>query len=252
MAFDIELVHDISAMTELSDFFAQVWANGPEVVPFDIGFAITHVGGYAALARSGQTVIGASFGVRGVYANQNILHSHVTASRVAGIGYQLKIHQFNWAKSNGLDAITWTFDPLVRRNCVFNLSKLGAVGVEFLPNFYGTMTDDINAGDESDRIFAFWSLAKAAEPKDATFTENIALADNDGQPKRNEFDPSQPFAIYLPEDIEALRKIDLDLVKAWRTEVHQLLSVAFNNGATVSQMVDNRKAILVAPKMKTK
>ncbi len=70
MAVQIELVKDIDAMIELSNFFQEIWANGPEVVPFDIGYAIVHVGGYAALARSGSEIVGASFGVRGVYQTE--------------------------------------------------------------------------------------------------------------------------------------------------------------------------------------
>ena len=44
--------------------------------------------------------------------------------------------------------MTWTFDPLVSRNARFNLTKLGAHAVEYLPDFYGAMEDGINSNDE--------------------------------------------------------------------------------------------------------
>ncbi len=176
----------------------------------------------------------------------------MTASRLPGVGYELKRHQFDWAKSNGLSAITWTFDPLVRRNCVFNLTKLGAIAYEFLPNFYGMMTDDINAGDVSDRLFAYWPLIQKTNSAKIQITENIALINKDGIPHRNIFDSKQPFAIYLPEDIELLRKSNLDLVKLWRNHLHELLSAAFNSGAKITEMVDNRNALLVTPLEKSK
>ena len=55
----------------------------------------------------------------------------------------------------------WTFDPLVRRNAYFNLHKLGARAVDqYLPDFYGRMTDGINAGDTtSDRLYIQWDVA---------------------------------------------------------------------------------------------
>ena len=54
--------------------------------------------------------------------------------------------------------IAWTYDPLIRRNAYFNLAKLGARPVEYLPNFYGAMDDAINGGTETDRMLVRWEL----------------------------------------------------------------------------------------------
>jgi hypothetical protein len=62
-----------------------------------------------------------------------------------------------------------------------------------------------------------------------------------------EFDANSPYAIYLPEDIELLRKSNLGLVKLWRTSVHDLLNSAFASGGKIEQMIDNRKALLITP-----
>jgi predicted GNAT superfamily acetyltransferase len=158
----IQLVSSIADTEAMSAFFMQVWADGPEVVPFDLALAVQHVGGYSAVAKIDGNIVGASFGFQGSLDDQRILHSHVTAATVPGAGFALKLHQKQWAAEQGIDAITWTFDPLVRRNAVFNFEKLGAVGIEYLPNFYGTMTDAINAGDESDRLFTYWPISAAA------------------------------------------------------------------------------------------
>ena len=60
--------------------------------------------------------------------------------------------------SHDLNRVTWTFDPLVRRNAYFNLVKLGATAVAFHRDFYGSMHDTVNAGDLSDRILIEWNL----------------------------------------------------------------------------------------------
>ena len=52
---------------------------------------------------------------------------------------------FAWALERGLSEVTWTFDPLVRRNAWFNIEVLGGHITEYVPNFYGTMSDSINA-----------------------------------------------------------------------------------------------------------
>jgi predicted GNAT superfamily acetyltransferase len=247
MPLQIRMVENIDQMIELSDFFNFIWADGPDVVSFDLGYALIHVGGYASLAYQDDVLVGASFGAPGIYQDKLILHSHVTAVTQPGVGFELKKHQFSWAQQKQFHAITWTFDPMVRRNSVFNLEKLGATAIEFLPNFYGTMTDIINAGDQSDRLFAYLPIdAKFGKPV-ATKIENIALLNQAGTPVSRQFDPTEPYAIYLPEDIEALRKSDLNLVKIWREHVRELLANAFAAGCEIKQMVDDRKALLVTP-----
>jgi hypothetical protein len=69
---------------------------------------------------------------------ESALHSHVTgvvdSMRHAGVGRAIKLHQRDWAAERGLDWITWTFDPLVRRNAWFNIAILGADVHSYLPD----------------------------------------------------------------------------------------------------------------------
>lgn len=234
----IQLVSTIADTEAMSAFFMQVWADGPEVVPFDLALAVQHVGGYSAVAKLDGTIVGASFGFQGVhesFSGQRILHSHVTAATVPGVGFALKQHQKTWALEQGIDAITWTFDPLVRRNAVFNFEKLGAIGVEYLPNFYGTMTDAINAGDDSDRLFAYWPLSqRAVESTGAIATDNSAA------------NPSEVSAILveLPEDIESLRKTDLAEALEWRARVREVLEPAIADGYRVTGILNRQSLVL--------
>ena len=214
-------------MEAVSDFLCQVWAGGPEVVPFDLGLAVLHVGAYCAAAYDGEQMVAASFGFRGVFQDKQILHSHVTGSFQPGAGYELKRHQFDWVKSQGLSGITWSFDPLVRRNCVLNFDKLGATAVEYLPNFYGTMTDSINVGDESDRLFVFWDVSGSKEEPKAT---------------------NESVVVELPADIESLRKTDLAAALAWRRQTRETLQPLFNQGWTISRMQDRTHLLVDPPK----
>jgi predicted GNAT superfamily acetyltransferase len=231
---------------EMATFFKTIWKDGDEVVPFDLVLAAVHIGGYAALAKNGEKTVGASFGFLGEFAAHQVLHSHVTASSLAGVGFRLKQHQFAWAKERELGGITWTFDPLVRRNCVFNFEKLGAIAIEYLPNFYGTMTDAINAGDDSDRLFAYWPVQEqlaVVNPK----TNAVALRNIGGKPELISFDDTSSFWVELPEDIEGLRKTDIDLARQWRKSVREVLQPALESGWFIGSVNDQRTAVLVEP-----
>jgi predicted GNAT superfamily acetyltransferase len=232
----IQLVSKIADTEAMSAFFMQVWADGPEVVPFDLALAVQHVGGYSAVAKIDGKIVGASFGFQGSldsHPGQRILHSHVTAATVPGVGFALKQHQKQWAIENDIDAITWTFDPLVRRNSVFNFEKLGAVGIEYLPNFYGTMIDAINAGDDSDRLFVYLSMrdeaAVATNPVDTANTEVSAIL------------------VELPEDIESLRKTNLDEAREWRARVREALEPALAEGYRVTGILNRQALVLELP-----
>lgn len=224
-ALRISQVSSIPEMEAVSAFLCKVWAGGPEVVPFDLGLAVLHVGAYASAAFENEDMVAASFGFRGVYKGKQILHSHVTGSFKPGAGFALKQHQFNWAKEQGLDGITWSFDPLVRKNCVFNFVKLGATAVEYLPNFYGTMTDEINAGDYSDRLFVYWDL-NAKRPSKVHSSDSVSVE--------------------LPEDIAQLRKTDLPSAQNWRKQTRALIEPLLAKGWTISDM-KNRTHLIIDP-----
>jgi predicted GNAT superfamily acetyltransferase len=222
----VQLVETTDQAEKVADFFRQVWADGPEVVPFDLILAAIHVGSYCSFVKSGEAVVAASFGLLGRYEDRSVLHSHVTASVQSGAGQSIKLHQRKWASERDLDAITWTFDPLVRRNCYFNFVKLGATAVEYLPDFYGTMTDSINIGDKSDRLFALWDL------------------DQSGFKRPN---ASEQVEVELPEDIESLRRTDLESARTWRTRVALELSPLLGAGWAVTGMTADRRKLIVTP-----
>jgi predicted GNAT superfamily acetyltransferase len=239
-------VHSPDEAEEMAIFFKTIWAEGVEVVPFDLILAAQHVGGYAVLAKQNDLIVGASFGFRGTFRGANILHSHVTAATVPGVGFEIKRHQFDWAKEQDLTGITWTFDPLVRRNCVFNFEKLGAVAVQYEINFYGAMADSINAGDDSDRLFAYWSTQSQMESSKG-INHETAIRNISGKPQLVTFDSSKPFWVELPEDIETIRKSDMSLALEWRGHVRNVLQPALAKGALIRAMKPDRTAILIEP-----
>ena len=224
----------LSGVREAADLFRRVWRADPANPPLsaDVMRAVEHAGGYVVGAYVGADLVGASSGFLGLDRRRPVLHSHISGvhQQSRGVGLALKLHQRAWALERGIETITWTFDPLVRRNAWFNLAKLGAVCVEYLVDFYGPMTDGVNAGESSDRLFTRWDLLRDPAPAGPSGAV-VALAQHDGRPVAGRATPDgHRLLVQLPEDIEELRGTDPDAARAWRLAVREALVPAFADG----------------------
>ena len=76
--------------------------------------------------------------------------------RDGGVGFALKRAQWQMVRHQGLDHVTWTYDPLLSRNAHLNIARLGAVCSTYRRSEYGDMRDGLNAGLPSDRFQVDW------------------------------------------------------------------------------------------------
>ena len=172
---EIRQLHRADEMVEAAHVFQQVWGSVHTIVPIEMLMAFAHSGGYVSaaydLAGGHERVVGASVAFLARHEGRPALHSHITGllpgARATGLGRAMKHHQYRWAAEQGIEWIVWTYDPLVRRNAWFNIAVLGADVADYLPAFYGSMSDAINAGDESDRLLAAWAVDPGGEPPTA-------------------------------------------------------------------------------------
>ena len=152
---------------EISALFTSIW-GGHQHIPPELGRAIGESGGYVVGAWRGKAIVGASVAIVGQAEGRLHLHSHITGvvpdEQGLGVGFALKQHQREWARSRGMTRIVWTFDPLVRRNAFFNLVKLGATATRYEVDFYGPVRDAINGDDETDRLVVEWATSGDAAP----------------------------------------------------------------------------------------
>ena len=245
-----ELV-DLSELNDVVELFATIWGrdDGPPM-NLELLRALTKAGNYAAGAFADGRLVGACVGFFHA-PSEDALHSHIAgvAEGMTGrnIGFALKLHQRSWAMQRGVAQITWTFDPLISRNAYFNLVKLAAQGVEYLPNFYGSMLDTINGGDDSDRLLVRWRLrdpavvaacagrhgpaAPVADELAAGATIGLDI-DADGAPLPGELG-GQTVLVAVPRDIEALRAADSKLAKRWRLALRETLSALLEDGGRI-------------------
>ena len=224
----IEELSELQDLRALVQLFLDVWGtSGEPPLNSDTLRALAHSGNYIAGIRGPEGLVGGAVGWFGRSASgKPILHSHILGVRAGsdahGLGFALKQHQRSWCLARNVPTIEWTFDPLVRRNAHFNLTKLGAAASEYLVDFYGDMTDGINVGDESDRILIRWDLGSEK-----------ALAAAEGRPAQTSPGP-EAVMVRVPEDIVAIRRHDPELARGWRTRVREELGGAMARGSRVA------------------
>ncbi len=215
---DIRTLESADDMAMIGSLFQQVWGTTTPIVTVELLMAISHAGGYVAGAFESGHAVGASFGFLADHHGERALHSHVTGIlpgvQHGGVGRLMKNHQRAWAAEREIPWIVWTFDPLVRRNAWFNIKVLGAHVIEYLPNFYGSMSDSINAHDESDRLVVAWPTTgdvsgPSAPPGSITTT------------------------VATPDDIVVLRRTDPSTAADWRMRVRRELVALLDAGGVI-------------------
>jgi predicted GNAT superfamily acetyltransferase len=244
-ALAVRTLARIADIIDAEQLFAATWPGQP---PATAGLmrALEHAGGYVAGAYLDGAMVGAAAAFLASHPTPG-LHSHVAAvapaARSRGVGYALKLHQRAWAAEQGLQTVTWTFDPLVRRNAWFNIGKLGARVGEYLVDFYGRMDDGVNDGDESDRLLAVWPV----ENHDRTGLHDhgessVVLEEVQGRPVIRDLPSGGSagdcggmglVAVATPADIESLRRTHPALAHAWRIAVREALEPRLRTGHVV-------------------
>ena len=230
----------IRPLTSLPDqdlgrmIFDKTWAMdaGTEITP-NLLQAMIHSGAYLSGAFVDGECVGAAFAFPATTGGLH-LHSHMTAVldifRDKGIGHALKVDQYKWAKQNNYKEITWTFDPLVARNAKLNVLKLGVDISAYYPNFYGDMPDELNAGDESDRVMASLKVVGDAP------TPRTAIS----APEKS------AVLIAIPDDIVAIRGKDLAENLRWRRSVRdEFVSALARGGKVIGFSVNNEYVVQI-------
>ncbi len=226
--------------------FCQVWnTDTPEdLANVSLMVAWSMSDNYVAGVFRGDEMMGAAVAWRG----DGHLHSHMVGvlpkSQGMGLGYRLKQHESAWARSRGLPVIRWTSDPLVRRNAHFNLTKLHTRVVGYLENAYGSLSDGLNEGDQTDRLVFEWDSTQGARPprKEQSAAAlfgaplpDVRQWDFDQRPEVTipGTDPGVRLVL-VPHDVESMRLHEPDQASRWRYAVRDGLRTALSDGFQVA------------------
>ena len=241
----------------------EIWgAQDIEIVAFETLMTAHRNGGVMLGAfdtvEGEERMVGFVFGFVGLTADGRVKHcSHVAGAlpgyRDRGVGYAMKLKQREIVLAQGIDLITWTFDPLESRNARFNFHKLGATCGVYLRNLYGAMRDKLNAGLPSDRFQVDWRIASprvesrlrgetGVAPASALVAEGVPLVNHlvAGEPLR----PSakmmveeKRILIQIPSDFQSLKAADRNLALEWRLHTRALFEEAFAKGYEATDLL---------------
>jgi predicted GNAT superfamily acetyltransferase len=241
-----------------------VWPGSEtDVIPAHMLLAVVHNGGLLLGAFVNDEIVGAVFGFPGFYETPDgpriKHHSHILAVhpdwRSRGVGFALKRAQWQMVRHQGIDRITWTYDPLLSRNAQLNIARLGTVCNTYFRSEYGEMRDGLNIGLPSDRFQVDWwvftkrverRLSRRARP-DLTLAHYrtadaliLEARSNPGLVQPPEQIPTLSGALLLveiPDDFLALKDGDLTLARYWRFYGREIFETAFADGYLVTDFV---------------
>ncbi len=262
----IKLLESPEDMALVEDLQRAVWPGSEtDVVPAHVFITAVHNGGMVIGAFLEGELIGFVFGFPGLdFTPDGPRPKHCShmmgirpGQRDSGIGFALKRAQWQMVRKQGIDHITWTYDPLLSRNAYLNIAKLGAVCNTYRRSEYGDMRDGLNVGLPSDRFQVDWWV-------NTRRVERRLGKRSRGPLKLDDFSKAELHPLYtpqtgtsglprppehvspldgnlllaeIPSDFNALKEADFALARDWRFFSREVFETAFDTGYIVTDFV---------------
>lgn len=278
----LQIIESAQELSKVESLQRLVWSGSEtDIVPIHLLVAAIHNGGliigaYREIKVGDQAdLIGFVFGFPGFDFVQDSLRpkhvSHMLAvhpeHRDSGLGFALKRAQWQMVRHQGLDLISWTYDPLLSRNAHLNIAKLGAVCNKYRREVYGDMRDGLNMGLPSDRFEVDWWLntkrverrlsRRSRRPLDlahyfaggAEIINPTTIGDHgwsipgeitlpsEVDEGMDDWERVSLLLMEIPFDFQGLKKNNEDLAKNWRQHSRNLFEELFRRGYLVTDFV---------------
>jgi predicted GNAT superfamily acetyltransferase len=285
----LKIVENPQDLLEVEELQRVVWSGSEtEIVPLHLLITIAQNGGVIIGAYEGVRneddktlptlqkpndhgrMIGFVYGLPGLYftpdgprpkhcSHQLGVHPQ---HRDRGVGFALKRAQWQMVRRQGLDLISWTYDPLLSRNAYLNITRLGAVCNTYIRELYGDLRDDMNRGLLTDRFRVDWWIntrrvnrrlgRKARLQLDlahylAAEAEivNPSRYGEDGWPhpadhilnSGEERGKDAILLVEIPADFLSLKAASPELAREWRLHTRKIFENTFQNGYLVTDFV---------------
>ncbi len=224
----IETFAELRAVEELQK---DVWGIPDiDVVPLTQLIAAKAAGGVLLGAFDGQTLVGFVYGFVAEEDGEMAHHSHMLAVRHTyrnfNLGYKLKLAQREEVLAQGINLITWTFDPLQSLNAYFNFTKLGVICDRYMINFYGEEASSFLHQSGTDRFWVKWLLTSDRVIKRL------------GSTKVELENPSEKLLIEIPAEVNQLGRED---AIEWRQRTRRQFTEALEVGYVVRDFYRERE-----------
>lgn len=248
------VIRDIDGSAELravEELQKEVWGVPDlDVVPLSHLVAAKAAGGVLLGAFDRETLVGFAYGFVGYEHGQVTHHSHMLAVRRAfrnfDLGRRLKLAQRERALAQGINLMTWTFDPLQSLNAHFNFNKLGVLSDRYFVNFYGADAESFLHRNGTDRLWVTWlltsrrvkerleSTAPALEVEQVLPLVQLGIDDSPLRNNLTEGLSHEQALIEIPADINALERQSSELALEWREATRWAFTEALAAGYLVT------------------
>lgn len=221
----IREIDELAEMRAVEELQKEIWGIPDlDVVPLTHLVAAKEAGGVLIGAFDGETLVGFVYGFPSFERGQLAHHSHMLAVKPAyrnfDLGRRLKLAQRDHVMAQGIELISWTFDPLQSLNAHFNFNKLGVIADRYLPNFYGEDAASFLHQTGTDRLWVSWLVSRER-----------------GDPIAGE----DQVVIEIPSNINALMQHSPETALKWRAETRRAFTEAFKAGYIVTSFVREQK-----------
>src|SRR5215208_2730575 len=161
----IREIDEPAEMRAVEELQKEIWGIPDlDVVPLTHLVAAREAGGVLIGAFDGEMLVGFVYGFPSFERGQLAHHSHMLAVKPGfrnfDLGRRLKLAQRDHVKAQGIELISWTFDPLQSLNAHFNFNKLGVIADRYLPNFYGDEAASFLHQTGTDRLWVSWLFSE--------------------------------------------------------------------------------------------
>jgi predicted GNAT superfamily acetyltransferase len=217
-----------------------------DVVPLTQLVAAKATGGILLGAYDGKTLAGFVYGFAGYEEGRATHHSHMLAVRPEyhrlKLGYRLKLAQRDRVLAQGIERITWTFDPLRSLNAHLNFNKLGVVSDQYFVNFYGEEAASHLHRNGTDRLWVTWELnsrhvitrlnAEVPEPDLKDVIAIVEISDNYAPHYGGLPEGPLPLqaVIEIPSDINEIEQNAPKIAADWREATRWAFTEGFARG----------------------
>jgi predicted GNAT superfamily acetyltransferase len=232
-----------------------VWgADFREVVPQTLLDLARRLGGIAAGAFDGDTLIGFVFGITGLCDGRIAHWSDMLAvhpdARDRGIGGALKRYQRQTLLERGVETVYWTFEPLEARNAFLNFARLGGIATRYVRDFYESSDSPLHDTIGTDRFIVRWDLASARVDARLSGAEMPPAAEDiadlprvnavgDGSvpaPPRLDLDDPR-IRVAIPSPIQTIKRERAHVAMAWRRTTREAFEAYLGRGYEVVEAV---------------
>lgn len=220
---EVDTPAEIRAVEELQK---EVWGIPDlDVVPATHLIAAKAAGGVLLGAFDDGALVGFVYGFVAQEDGRIAHHSHMLAVKPAyrnfNLGYKLKLAQRDEVLAQGIDLITWTFDPLQSLNAYFNFTKLGVIADRYVINFYGEEAASFLHQTGTDRFWVKWLLTSDRVVQRLLSPEPVLE------------NPADKLLIEIPADINSVQIGDPEAARDWRERTRRAFTEAFKRGYVV-------------------